>query len=175
MSEFNFVSRSVIASRVARVCRIGVRVESEIHILAVSIMEHTRLHGDYTAAEALLSGLPLGTRVKALAFWFKHFSNGKLTFKIDDTSKLYVGKLDKDRNDADFKMEECIATSFAKLTNEVAPVSVTVKSLLSGLKSKATNAEMHNDGITPKVTPEARDIASKILQFVKDNKLDVAA
>lgn len=173
--EFQFVSRSDVHKRVARVCRIGVRIEAEIHLLAVSIMEHTRAHGDYTAAEALLNGLPRGQRVKALAFWFKHFSNGKLTFKIDDTSKQYVGKLDKQREDADFDIEACIATSFADLTNEQAPVSVTVKSLLSALKSKATNAEMHNDGVTPKVTPEAREVASKILQFVRDAGLDKAA
>ena len=173
--EFQFVSRGDVHKRVARVVRISGKIESEIHLLACSIMEHTRVHGDYTAGEALLNGLPKGQRVKALAFWFRHFSNGKLSFKVDDSTKQYVGKLDKQRTDADFNMEGCIATSFADLTNEQAPVSVTVKSLLSGLKSKATNAEMHDDGITPKVTPEARDVASKILQFVRDNGLDKAA
>ena len=174
MENFKFVSRGDVSKRVARVCRIGVRIESEIHLLACSILEHTRLHGDYTAGEQLLNGLPRGTRVKSLAFWFKEMSNGKLAFKIDD-SKKYVGDLKKDRNDEDFKMDAAVATTFADLTNEVAPVSVTVKSLLSSLSRKATNAEMFDDGVTPKVTPEARDVASRILAFVKENKLDVAA
>ena len=173
--DFQFVSRGDVHARVTAVCALSVKAQAEIHLLACSIMEHTRAHGDYTAAEALLNGLPRGTRVKALAFWFKHYSNGKLTFKIDDATKQYVGKLDKQRDDSDFNIAGCIETSFADLTNEQAPVSVTVKSLLAGLKSKATNAEMHSDGITPKVTVEAREVASRILAFVKENKLDIAA
>ncbi len=171
--ELKFVSRSDIHKRVARCVRIGVKVEAEIHILACSILMHTRDHGDYTAGEALLNGLPRGTRVKALAFWFKHFSNGKLTFKVNDENK-YVGKLDKDRDEGDFKLDDAVGMTFADLTNEKAPTSVTVQSLLSGIKSKATNAELNDDG-SPKVTPEARDVASKILAFVRDNKLNVAA
>lgn len=173
--SLQYISRGEISKRVATIVTSAVSLQSDIHLAACSILEHTREHGDYTAAETLLNGLPNGQRVKALAFWFRHFSNGKLTFKKDEATKSYVGVLQKAREDADFRMDEACETSFADLTNEQEPKSVTVESMVRNLSRSATNADMHKDGITPKVTPEARALASKIIAFVRDNGLDKKA
>jgi len=169
---FTAIDRGSIHKRVDRCVRIAGKVESEIHLIATSILQHTQQHGDYTAGVTLLNGLPRGTRVKALAYWFKHFSNGKLLFKVDDETKLYVGKLDKDRDESDFKIDDAWATTFADLTNEVEPKSLTVEKLIKTLSRNATNSEMHDDGVTPKVTAEARELASKIVAFVRENGYD---
>jgi hypothetical protein len=173
VNGIKIVGRGSIHARVARIGRVSQRVEREIHVLAVSIMVHTVQHGDYTAGEALLNAMPRGLRVKALAFWFKNFSNNKLTFSLakeGDRQGQWVGKLDKDRTEGDFALEQCAVTSFADLTNEKEPVTVTVESLIKMLRNKAANAELNDDG-SPKVDPRARDVASKLLKFVEDNRL----
>jgi len=168
---FQAIDRGSIHKRVDRAVRIAGKIESEIHLIATSILLHTQQHGDYTAAVTLLNGLPRGTRVKALAFWFKHFSSEKLTFSVNE-DKQYVGKLDKDRSESDFKIDEAWQTTFADLTNEVEPKSLTVEKLIKTMTRNAVNTEMHDDGITPKVTPEARELASKIVAFVRDQGYD---
>jgi hypothetical protein len=175
MSTIQLIGRGEIAARVSKIVTGAQNLQADIHLAACSILDHTREHGDYTAGEALLNGLPNGQRVKALAFWFRHFSNGKLTFKRDEATKLYVGVLQKARDDADFRIDEACETSFADLTNEQEPKSVTVESMVRNLSRSATNAEMHKDGKTPKVTPEARALASKIVAFVRENGLDKKA
>ena len=172
---YEFISRSELSARVAAVCATATKAQAEIHACAVSGLEHTRVHGDYTSMEALLNGLPRGTRVKALAYWFKHFSNGKLTFKIDDKSKAWVGNLSKDRDNSDFKIDEAIATTFADLTNEKSVESVTVESLLKALRNKATNTDYFEGTTIPKVTVEARIAASKLIAFAIEQGMDVKA
>jgi hypothetical protein len=131
-------------------------------------MSHTQEHGDYTAGEALLNGLPRGTRVKALAYWFRHFTNGMLTFKVDPETKLYVGRLDKNRDATDFKIDEACELSFADLTNEKNVESATVESIFKMLRNKATNAQNFDGTDVPQVTPEARAVASKLLAFADE-------
>ena len=169
-----FISRSEIVDRVNAVVQTAQKAEAEIHLCAVSILEHTRLHGDYTALETLCNGLPRGTRVKALVYWVKHFTNGKLTLKQDD-KKQWVGNLSKDRDDSDFRIDAAIATTFADLTNEKSVESVTVASLIKAMRSKATNADYFEGTTIPKVTPEARAAASKVVAFMIEQGMDKVA
>lgn len=167
--SFTLYSQSQVASKVARVVRIAGRVEAEVHVIACSILDHIRAHGDTTQALVLLNGLPRGTRVKALAFWFKHYSTSKVIFTF---AKEWTVELKKDRTDEDFKISEAMETTFADLTNEKDPVSVTVESILRNLSRNATNTDMHDDGKTPKVSPEARAFASKLVLLAREAGLD---
>jgi hypothetical protein len=167
---FTLYTQSQVASKVARIVRIAGRVEAEVHQIACSILDHTRAHGDYTQALVLLNGLPRGTRVKALAFWFKHYSSNKLIFTF--AKGEWTAELKKDRKDSDFNVTEAMGTTFADLTNEKDPVSVTVESILRNLNRNATNTDMHEDGTTPKVSPEARAFASKLVLLAREAGLD---
>lgn len=169
---FTLLTQKQVALAVPLLLGDAKRIESELHVIACSILDHTRLHGDYTQAETLLNGLPRGTRVKALAFWFKHFSNKKLIFTVDAATKLYSGELKKDRDDADFNIAEAMAMSFADLSNEKDPSSVTIDSILRNLSRNATNTDLHDDGVTPKVSPEAREWASKVVGLIRGAGLD---
>lgn len=169
---FTLLTQAQVATAIPLLLGTAKRVEEELHVIACSILDHTRLHGDYTQFETLLNGLPRGTRVKALAFWIKHFSNKKLVFTIDSATKLYVGELKKDRDDADFDIAGAMALSFADLSNEKDPTSVTVESILRNLSRNATNTDMHDDGVTPKVSPEAREWASKVVGLIRGAGLD---
>src|ERR1700722_18713518 len=84
----------------------GHALQDNIHQAAVSCLDHAREFGDYRGALSLLNALPRGQRVQALATWFRHFSNKKLTFKLDPKSKSWEGDISKDRTDADFNVSE---------------------------------------------------------------------
>jgi hypothetical protein len=172
---FTFISRGEIHARVGALGTAANAVQAEIHLCACSILEHTREHGDYTAGELLMNSLPNGQRVKALAAWFREFSNGKLAFKRDPKSGSWAGDLAKGRTDADFRVDEAIVTSFADLTKEVDPSSITVKGIIKQISQRANDTEMHKDGVTPKVTPEARVLAAKLMVFIRENSLDKVA
>ena len=145
-------------------------VQEDIHLCAVSTLAHTRDHGDYTGAERLLNALPNGQRVKALAFWFSHFSSKKLSFKFDKEASAWVGTLSKTRMESDFGVDGAMLTTFADLTIERDPMSVTVESMVRNLERNAANSEMHEGTNIPKVDPKARELAAQIVQFVKGLK-----
>ncbi len=169
------ISRGDIHARVKALGASAVAVQAEIHLCACSILQHTAEHGDYTAGEALFNALPNGQRVKALAVWFNEFSNGKLKFARDPKSGEWAGDLAKGRSDADFRVDDAIATSFADLTREVDPKSITVKGIIRQISSRANDTEMFKDGVTPKVAPEAQALARKLMVFIIENGLDKAA
>lgn len=151
---------------VKSLCGKASEVNGEIHVVGVNILEHTQKHGDYTMGETLLNGLPKGQRVKALAFWFNHFSGGKLRFELGDDG--WKGKLSKDRTEADFDITGAEAMHFQDLTVEKDPKSVTIKAMLKQLASKATNAKDFEGTDIPEVEPSARAFASRIL-FLAQN------
>ncbi len=168
----DIIARNELGARIMALKSSSRNVETEIHACAVAVLAHTRDHGDWTSGVDLMNALPRGQRVQALAFWFRHFSNGKLSYSQDPKTKEWKGKLDKERVPGDFKVEEAIGTTFADLTTEQAPRTVDLKMLLKSIASKAVNTELNKDG-SPKVDPAAREVASKILAFVRENKLDV--
>lgn len=149
-------------------------VQKRIHEVACSTLDHVRAHGDTTGCVALCNALPKGQRVKALGAWFKHFSNGKLIM-VYDKKAGWSAKLSKGRTDADFDVVKSMETSFADLTEERDPVSVTIESMLRNLKRNSENTELHDDGITPKVDPAARALAAEIVAFVRTKGLDQKA
>jgi hypothetical protein len=154
-----------LAKVVKSLCGKASEVNNEIHVCAVNILEHTLQHGDYTNGVALLNGLPRGQRVKALAFWFSHFSNGKLRFELGNDG--WVGKLSKDRADSDFDIQGAEAMHFQDLTSEKDPKSLTVKALIKQLTNKATNAKDFEGTDIPEVEPAARAVASRLLALCK--------
>lgn len=150
---------------VKSLCGKASEVNNEIHVVAVNILEHVQIHGDYTNGIALLNGLPKGQRVKALAYWFSHFSNGKLRFELGDEG--WTAKLMKDRADTDFDIPAAEAMHFQDLTSEKDPKSLTVKALIKQLTNKATNAKTFDGTDIPEVEPQARAVASRLLALCK--------
>lgn len=143
------------------------KIEARIHVIAVSTLDHVRAHGDTRGCVALMNALPRGQRVKSLGYWFKHFSSGKLILSIDKTSKLWVAKLNA-RTDEDFKVSEACDLTFADLTVERDPTSVTMESFIRNIERTANNTDMHDGTDIPKVTPEARAVAARLVAFLRE-------
>jgi len=120
------------------------KLNERIHVCAVSCLAHVRDHGDWTPAALLCDALPKGQRVKALAHWFSHFSNGKL--KLRETEHGYRATLAKDRTAADFDVEGAMAVTFGDLTTERPPSVMTAESLLKVLARKASTREFDTNG-----------------------------
>jgi len=120
------------------------KLNERIHVCAVSCLAHVRDHGDWTPAALLCDALPKGQRVKALAHWFSHFSNGKL--KLRETEHGYRATLAKDRTAEDFDIEGAMAVTFGDLTTERPPSIMTAEALLKVLARKASTREFDANG-----------------------------
>jgi len=162
----NLYTQSQIGSRVARIVRVAGKVDSELHVVLCSILDHTREHGDYTQILPLLNGLPKGQRLQAIAQWLSHFSNKKLIARLDNKTKLWVCELSKDRTDADFDILGAMAITFGDFTKEPEPTTLTMAMLIKLLEKKATDNTLNKDG-SPKVSQEAANLASKLVAFAR--------
>lgn len=148
-------------------------VQDRIHQIAVSAFNHAFVHGDNTLCTRLCDALPTGQRVKALAFWFGHFSNGALTLSRDPETKSY--RCNKDRfarradlvTNVDRATELAMETTFADLTAEKDPKTLTLSQWLKSLKRTATNAENFDGTDVPKVSAELRAVASTVVAMVE--------
>jgi phage major head subunit gpT-like protein len=156
-----------LRAAIKRIASRSAVVNSNIHVVAVSSLAHARDHGDWTPAALLLNALPSGQRVKALAFWFKRFSNGKLSFhKADDGWK---GKLAKERNVADFDIEGAMAVTFGDLTAEKKPDSVlTTEALVKILAKRAEKTEFDDTGEKRVATRAAIVLAATLARAAQD-------
>lgn len=141
-------------------------LQTDIHVCAVSTLDHVRAHGDYRGVVALLNALPNGQRVKGLAAWYRSMSSGKLALKLDKTSKEWIADLSKDRADTDFKMAEAEATDYGAFTAEREPVTMTLLSFVKRIESIANNDEKNDDG-TDKVEPAARIMAAETVAMIR--------
>jgi hypothetical protein len=159
-------SQSQIGSRVARIVRVAGKVDAELHVVLCSILDHTREHGDYTAILPLLNGLPNGVRKQGIVAWLSHFSGKQLTARLDSKSKSWVAELVPNRDKSKFDIVGAMAMTYGDFTKEPEPTTLDVKALIKMLEKKATNIEVNKDG-SPKVTPEARDFASKLVDSAR--------
>lgn len=170
MSKITLMSQADLMKAIPLLSASAREVQAMIHQCGCSALDHVRAHGDTTGFVALLNALPNGQRVKALAYWAAHFSNKKLVLSFDKKLKSWVAKLSKDRTDQDFKIEEAMALSFADLTEEQAPKTMTVEMLIKKLTTTSTNSESFDGTDIPKVEPAARALAAKLLGFIKSQE-----
>lgn len=166
-------SQSQIGSRVARIVRVAGKVDAELHVVLCSILDHTREHGDYTAILPLLNGLPNGVRKQGIVAWLSHFSGKQLTARLDTKSKTWVCELVKDRDQSKFDIVGAMAVTYGDFTKEPEPQTLTLELLIKMLEKKATDSSTNKDG-SPKVSPEARDMASKIVSNIRTGAIKAA-
>jgi hypothetical protein len=152
-------------------------VQTRIHVIACSALDHVRDCGDTRAMVALLNALPKGQRVKALAHWVRSFSNGKLVMKVDKATNLWTADLSKSRakDGSDFNISGACEITFADFTVERDPVSVTVESLVRNMVRASTNTDKHDGTDIDKVSPEARAVASRIVAWLTEQGIRKAA
>jgi hypothetical protein len=149
-------------------------VQAEIHLIGVSCLAHARDHGDVRPMQNLLNALPNGQRVRGLVAWARNFSSKKLSIK-QDAQKAWVVEIQSERVPEDFKVDEAEGITYADYTNEKDPTSVTVESLIRNLTRTANNDEFVKGTTVPKVSPEARAVAAKLVAAYRADQATKAA
>lgn len=172
--KISLLTQADVAIRIALISTAAKELQADIHVCAVSSLDHARAHGDTRGVVALLNALPKGQRVKGLAAWFTHFSNKKLNLTVDKDTKLYVCELRKERTDEDFKIEEASEIDFGDFTTERDPVTLTLAAMIKRIEKMSTNDELNGDG-SPKVDNEARTMAAELVAFARVKMLKAAA
>jgi len=173
MQVFKILSQADTVKTIKSIRTRASKLQSDIHVCAVSTLAHMRDHGDYTGAVLLMNALPNGQRIKGLAAWYKHFSNGKFTLRQDKKQgNIWVGALQSKadgRVDEDFNVDEAAKITFADFTAEAAPQQITADSIKKYLDRLIANDETIKDALgedQPKVTEAAKKAAKKMLALI---------
>lgn len=175
MSNFNLMTQAEALAAIPLLATDAASVQERIHIIGCSTLAHVRDHGDTRGVAALMNALPKGQRVKALGAWYRAFSNSKMIAKLDKDSGLWTIELNKTRKAEDFNVDGACEVTFADFTVERDPVSVTVDSLIRNLVRTANNTDTHDGTDVPKVSPEAREVAAKVVAFLTEQGIRKAA
>lgn len=155
-----------VRTNISRIKRSAASLQKLIHETACSCLVHIRDHGDYTPLVQLLDALPTGQRVKQLAQWANHFTDGAVTLKYDSGAG-WSCKLAKARKPEQFDIEGAYATPYGDLAPEKVGGTMTLKAAIAYLKRKANDDKRNDDG-TFKVSEEARELFSTLyLQAVE--------
>ncbi len=75
---------AAITKAIASIANRGKKLDNDIQLAGLSVLNHIQLHGDVTVANKLFDALPKGARRLALAEWF--FAFGKLSANTDKAS-----------------------------------------------------------------------------------------
>ena len=165
MTTFTILDQATCASKIARIARVGKIFQREVHMVAVSTLAHIRDHGDPRLALRLIEAMPNGQRVKALAYWYGHFSGHGVSFAFDKANG-WTAKMAKKWSAETFDVEGAYETSFADLTAEKGYSTMTVQQLVTMLQRKADEDGLHPNG-APKVEPAARELALNLFLEAK--------
>jgi hypothetical protein len=160
-------TQSEIGHKVQRIIKASQHVEGELHNVLCSILTHTAQHGDYTQLVPLMNGLANGTRKQGVIAWLKHFSGKQLIVRKDAETKQFVAQLDKGWSAEKFDLEGAYAVTFGDFTEEPEPKTLDIKALYKMLKAKAISDQTNKDG-SPKVAPEARVVASRLIAAMQE-------
>jgi hypothetical protein len=159
-----------LKSKVERIIRVAGKVDGELHNVLCSILTHTEQHGDYTQLVPLLNGLNNGVRKQGIVAWLKNFSGDQLIARKDPKTKSWVVELAKGWDAEKFDLQGAYAVTYGDFAPEPEPTTVTLAMLIKMLEKKAVSTEVNKDG-TPKVTNEARIMASRAVAFMREEQI----
>lgn len=81
----SFMSKEQIEKAIASIAQRGVKLDRDVQVAGLSILNHVNLHGDITLANKLFNSMSRGMRRNSLGIWLTMF--GKLTINLDPATK----------------------------------------------------------------------------------------
>lgn len=116
----------------------GKTLERDIHVAAVSTLNHAELHGDVTLAQRLVEAVPSLARKNALRDWFLAF--GKFSYDEKNKTLAY--------NKAGVTLlDEAIATPFWDFKPEAPYVPFDMNAAIQKLIQRAEKAVSNGDNV----------------------------
>lgn len=172
MSLVKLMTQGDVAKLIDDIAATATVLQDDIHTAAVNTFNHAFVHGDWTSITRLMDVLPNGQRVKALAYWYGHFSNGALSLSKDPETRGW--RVNKDRfakraelvPDVEAATEACMETNFADLTAEKDPQTLTLERFYKSMKRTSANTSNFQGTDIPKVSPAVRNIATQIVEII---------
>lgn len=163
MAKF-ITDTKTLTAKIASIGKRGKKLDTDIHLAAVSCLYHTREHGDWTLFQKLCLAMPKSGRVKALCTWAEAFA----PMTID--RKKFTVTLQDGRTPEMFKLDAADETPFWEFTQETEARDFTLEMLLRKLDNIATGGTEKQPS-----TPEAKAAALKAIKAIKGNSLKAAA
>lgn len=143
-------------ARIKATVKSATKVQTDIHVCAVSALWHAEQHGDFGFLERLVYGLPAGQRVKTLQKWAKKYAPVNFSDKEKRCSK------DKSNNAKPFDVVTAEADPYFNIVEVTEQKPLTMAAIIKYLEDKAKG----KDTDTPEVK-ETRTYCGKVAQFAK--------
>lgn len=125
------VGTALIGKEIARIGKAAAKLDTDIHVAALSVASHAFEHGDITLAQKLVEALGKGHRRNALLAWLTAFG----PFAPDETGKSVVHvKI------AAFELDKAKAKPWYDFKQEPAFKPVVLADMLDALIKKAQAA-----------------------------------
>lgn len=119
----------------------GKSLQRDIHVAAVSCLNHADKHGDVTLAQKLVDAVPTLARKNALRDWF--IAHGK--FSYDATEKVLTFN-----KKGTTQLEQAIAMPFWEFKQEAAYVPFDIQAAILTLVKRAEKAVNNGDNVDKK-------------------------
>lgn len=163
---------SDLNKRIAKIGKVAVSLQAEIHEIAVQCLGHVAAHGDTTLLVRLEQALPSGQRRQAIAAWARHFSDNQLSLSYDKNTDTWKASLVKGWDGSKFRMDEAAETSFGDFLPEKGYATFDMQAFVNFLKRKANEDNLNPNG-TPKVDPQVRELCASLFARLQRPKQNV--
>lgn len=111
---------SLINKAIESIAKRGQKLDHDIHVAGVSVLQHVDVHGDTTLLDKLVNAMPKGSRKGAFCEWAVAFGNVRMLDRSNDADKLAIeqGRLfAKDKSKA-FDLDGAIGTAWHEFKPE---------------------------------------------------------
>jgi hypothetical protein len=155
------VASAEIAKRTARLSKVAVFVDTEIHLLACSVLAHVAKHRDTTLVTNLFMAMPKSAKRPALAKWFGAFAPMEVTPNTGAVklAKMYSEKWEVFTAEFPRIIEQAKATPFWDYKPETVKDDVTFKTAVTGLAKLLKSEQLTDD--------TERDMIARLLQHAE--------
>lgn len=138
---FKMLDKTGIEKAIASILKAGKKLDNDIHVAAVSCLDHVEKHGDVRLFNRLYLAMPAGARKSALTAWALAF--GKVSANTGENKKEqpFVYEKAKDSN-----IPEAIAKPWYNFAPDKQPDEVfDVVKALNAIINRAGKAQSVND------------------------------
>ena len=103
-----------IQKAIESIAKRGLKLDNDIHVAGVSVLEHVALHGDTTLLDKLVAAMPKGSRKSMFCEWACHFGCVRMLDRSDEADKAAIeqGRLFKKDKTKQHDLEGMIAMAW---------------------------------------------------------------
>lgn len=103
-----------INKAIESIAKRGQKLDNDIQLVGVSVLEHIALHGDTTLLDKLVSAMPKGARKGAFCEWAVHHGQVRMLDRNDQADALAIeqGRLFKKDKSKEWNVEDAFTSKW---------------------------------------------------------------